>query len=169
MGRTANIAKDLLELSNQFKPQELNEGNVQAIFNRCLATKDSTNLLRVILFEKKYGYDEDFKPLAFDRDVIVKNEKNIRYLYGQLQDVHKVTHLITPMSSTINYKGENWTQNKGIILSFLHLGQTQRFFQPFIKITYNSSAVFVGVRPTLSPKDPAFPAWWEEHKSEWEA
>ena len=23
--------------------------------------------------------------------------------------------------------------------------------------------------PTLSPKDPAFPAWWEAHKSEWEA
>ena len=22
---------------------------------------------------------------------------------------------------------------------------------------------------TLSPKDPNFPAWWEKHKSEWEA
>ena len=25
------------------------------------------------------------------------------------------------------------------------------------------------VKLTLSPKDPAFPAWWEQHKSEWEA
>ena len=24
------------------------------------------------------------------------------------------------------------------------------------------------VKPTLSPKDPAFPAWWEAHKAEWE-
>lgn len=30
----------LLAESNQFKPQELNEGNFQAIFNRCLATED---------------------------------------------------------------------------------------------------------------------------------
>ena len=25
------------------------------------------------------------------------------------------------------------------------------------------------ITPTLSPKDPAFPAWWEQHKAEWEA
>ena len=24
------------------------------------------------------------------------------------------------------------------------------------------------ITPTLSPKDPAFPAWWEAHKGEWE-
>ena len=24
------------------------------------------------------------------------------------------------------------------------------------------------IKPTLSPKDPNFPAWWEAHKSEWE-
>lgn len=22
--------------------------------------------------------------------------------------------------------------------------------------------------PTISPKDPNFPEWWEQHKSEWE-
>lgn len=30
--------------ANKFEPQELNEGNVQAIFNRCLVTKDSTKI-----------------------------------------------------------------------------------------------------------------------------
>ena len=31
----------LVEEANKFKPQELNEANVQAIFNRCLATDDT--------------------------------------------------------------------------------------------------------------------------------
>ena len=31
-----------------------------------------------------------------------------------------------------------------------------------------TSVIAPAVRPTLSPKDPAFPAWWEEHKGEWE-
>ena len=31
------------------------------------------------------------------------------------------------------------------------------------------TALYAPIAPTLSPKDPAFPAWWEEHRAEWEA
>ncbi len=34
---------------------------------------------------------------------------------------------------------------------------------------YQETPLCKAVTPTLSPKDPAFPAWWEEHKGEWEA
>ena len=35
---------------------------------------------------------------------------------------------------------------------------------------YNDTTIISSdITPTLSPKDPAFPAWWETHKSEWEA
>ena len=93
MGRTANITKALEELSNQFKPQELNEANVQAIFNRCLAKKDTISIARAQLFLINMGYDgnEDV-PIHFDKDLLLKNKRNIEYLYGQLYSVHAGTH-----------------------------------------------------------------------------
>lgn len=28
--------------------------------------------------------------------------------------------------------------------------------------------ISISITPTLSPKDPNFPEWWEQHKAEWE-
>ena len=55
----AKAAKE--EILKSFTPLELNEGNVQAIFHRCLATKDTPNadVQLSILFENVMGYDED--------------------------------------------------------------------------------------------------------------
>ena len=67
--------------ANLFLPIDLNEGNVQAIFHRCLATKDTPNadVQLSILFEKVMGYDEDSKPMAFRKSTIGENKKNILY------------------------------------------------------------------------------------------
>jgi len=47
MGFNLNKAKQKKEsIVNSFTPCDLNEGNVQAIFNRCLATKDSKKMIR---------------------------------------------------------------------------------------------------------------------------
>ena len=43
--------------ANKFRPQELNEANVQAIFNRCLAKKDTMSIARAVLFPIFLGYD----------------------------------------------------------------------------------------------------------------
>ena len=138
MGRTANITKALEELSNQFKPQELNEGNVQAIFNRCLATKDTRNISRAQLFLINMGYQgKEDCPIHFDKGLLLNNKSNIEYLYGQLNSVHAGIHYKDNLSiSDFNrdYTGNIWT-----------------------------------IKPPLSPKGPNFPAWWEAHKSEWEA
>ena len=39
--------------TESFQPLELNEDNVQAIFNRCLATKDSVDFIGATLFTKE--------------------------------------------------------------------------------------------------------------------
>ena len=49
-----------------FHPLELNEDNVRAIFERCLATKESTETNGAILFRKSKGYSEDSTPVIFD-------------------------------------------------------------------------------------------------------
>lgn len=58
-------------------------------------------------------------------------------------------------------------QNKtGILLELLHLGVATGSITPFF--ADSKTASLIAYKPTLSPSDPNFPAWWEEHKSEWE-
>lgn len=166
--------EELLKESNKFKPQELNEGNVQAIFNRCLANKDTRNISRAQLFLINMGYQgKEDVPIHFDKDSLIKNKLNIEYLYGQLNSVHAGTHYKENLSiSDFNrdYTGNIWSQNKAILLELLYLATTSDvpIIVPFSKQNNDTTRISRTIRPTLSPKDPNFPAWWEEHKSEWE-
>lgn len=84
MGLFANAAKQVkAETAGKFAPLELDEINVQAIFNRCLAKKDTMSIARSQLFliNMGYGGNEDV-PIHFDKDLLLKNKRNIEYLYG---------------------------------------------------------------------------------------
>ena len=174
VGRTSNITKALEELSNQFKPQELNEANVQAIFQRCLEKKDTKSIARAQLFLSNMGYggNEDV-PIHFDKDLLRKNKRNIEYLYGQLYSVHAGTHATADQSIerfSKTYLGNNWTREQAYILKLLYLGATSEWpiNIPFSKERNDTTRISRHITATLSPKDPAFPAWWEQHKAEWE-
>ncbi len=156
-----------------FEPLELTEGNVQALFNRCLATDDTPRerASMSILFSRTTGYKpEEEIVFYFDKDKLLANKKNICYLYGQLNDTWKGARDITLESARVVYSGERWTDSNACLLYLLYLGNPNELglVSPFFK--KDGSAVFlVGeLKPTLSPKDPAFPAWWEAHKTEWE-
>ena len=55
------------------------------------------------------------------------------------------------------------------IFKFLNLASAIGQFRDF---TRQENTIYTDIAtntiPTLSPKDPAFPAWWEAHKGEWE-
>lgn len=151
---------------------ELNEVTVQELFLRCIATKDTTDYLKSILYQKEWGHAEDSNPILFDKKYILENFKKIRYLYGQLLTTHKHSNTIntskeSPHNSMTNYKGETWTEKQGIIMQFFHLGVVTNTIYPF---NPNGNSMFqnIGIQPTLSPKDPDFAEWWEAHKGEWE-
>lgn len=189
---------------------ELNEGNVQAIFNRCLAEEeDRKTTVWATLFPPELGYEYDpDAQVLFRTDALLQNKKNIEYLYGQLKEVHnEASDRRMPFwDFSVAYSGKQWTQEEQAILQLLHLGvnmytlfiepfRSEQFFrkgkykqlteevfksmymgvrhpelfEPF-RIEEDTSRVFKEkpVKPTLSPKDPAFPAWWEAHKGEWE-
>ena len=176
MGRTANITKALEESSNQFKPQELNEENVQAIFNRCLAEiEDRKTTTLATLFPPELGYEDDpDAQVLFQTDALLQNKKNIEYLYGQLKEVHDETPVrrVSFWDFSVAYSGKPWTQEEQAVLQLLYLGVNYHLLliEPFWAKN-DTSRIFKEkpVKLTLSPKDPAFPAWWEQHKSEWEA
>lgn len=153
---------------------ELNEANVQAIFNRCLYTLESKNRTEACPFYQRLGYsEEEANVIYFDRDTLLKNEKVILYLFGQVSAVHTgkaKNEAQTIADFMIAYSGNNWTNNRGRLLELLYLGANREtaILYPFNKEKGDITRITPEVTPTLSPKDPAFPAWWEAHKGEWE-
>ena len=171
MGRTANITKALEELSNQFKPQELSEGNVQAIFNRCLPTENTKEVITPTLFPVMLGYKKGTEKLIdFDKKSLLENRQNIEYLFGQLQEVHTLQkgRRVNIDDYNTTYMKQHWTRDKATLLKFLYLGVTSETLaiSPF-RAKDSTSLISAEIKPTLSPKDPNFPAWWEDHKAEW--
>lgn len=65
---------------------------------------------------------------------------------------------------------KKWSNSKASVLELLYLGCTKEtlLITPFFAKTNSASITLSLTKPTLSPKDPNFPAWWEQHKSEWE-
>lgn len=169
MGRTAKVAKLMEELSNQFSPRELCEGEVQAIFNRCLAKEDSRETTGSCLFNRALGYEKEDTGISFEKAQIAANHKSILYLFGQLRSVHTQESVLKTKMFSENYQGGVWTEEKASILQLLYLGSSEdfRILNPFVA-KWDGTTLLVPVKPTLSPKDPAFPAWWEAHKAEWE-
>ena len=87
---------------------------------------------------------------------------------GQLDSVHHGSREITAKESIYKYDGEKWTSETVTIMQLYPLAKAADCMAPFIKQS-NRAMTEPIVTPTLSPKDPAFPAWWEAHKAEWEA
>ena len=55
------------DVEQGFESLELSSGNVQALFNRCLAAEETPNsdVQLSILFPKIMGYEKDSDPMAF--------------------------------------------------------------------------------------------------------
>ena len=153
---------------------ELNEANVQAIFDRCLKKEDTKEVVRTALFTTLLGYtDEEEIVIALDKDALRKNEKNIRYLYGQLKSTHTSENGAKWQSVDdfrTTYMDTVWAQRKSAVHELLYLGGNSvlGLLSPFSKRQNDTAVVKNDIKPTLSPKDPAFPAWWEQHRAEWE-
>ena len=164
MGRSKKSFSD-----KQYACLDLNEGNVQAIFNRCLATKDSKETSYSRLYLKLAGYEREDTGIVFDKRNILNNKKNIEYLFGQLYAVHHGQLQLKEADFYTAYTEEKWTTDRASIMQLIYLSTARD-----IRLLGHSIAkldaipVITAIKPTLSPKDPAFPAWWEAHKAEWE-
>ncbi|WP_130849182.1 hypothetical protein [Intestinimonas timonensis] len=160
--------KKAKEKENQFFPIDLNEGNVQAIFNRCLAKEGEATTYAQVLQKALSGKDSDL--VRFSKIRIAQNSKNISYLLGQLDGAHKKEGLMLLEYGIMNYNGKKWTTSADNLLKLYELGMVNINLTPFSLQEDGESLVtdISSIKPTLSPKDPNFPEWWEKHKSEWE-
>ena len=153
---------------------DLNEATVKKIFDRCLAKPDTKEITCAILFPSAMGYcDFDKKDIIvkFDANTVQRNKQIIQYLFGQLYEVHAKQKSRLKLSDFfINYFGTQWTQEEAILLELLYLGCLPELglIDVFNNVKGNTTQVSSKIRPTYTPTDLNFPAWWEEHKSEWE-
>ena len=161
-------AAEIEERRPQFTPLELTEGNVQAIFNRCLAKEGEGNITYAqVLQPALTGKQSDL--VRFSKERIRANSKNISYLLGQLKGVHQKEELMLLEYGIMAYSGIKWTLNIDILLKLYEVGMVNINLTPF-SLQEDGKTLVTDIRklkPTLSPKDPNFPAWWEAHKSEW--
>lgn len=69
-----------------------------------------------------------------------------------------------------NYLHDKWSTRKNLLLELLYLGNCDEIalIHPFNARKGITTRFKSAIKPTLSPKDPNFPAWWETHKAEWE-
>ena len=163
-------AREIEERRPQFTPLELNEGNVQALFNRCLAADGVTETTVSSLYFSSLGWKKEDDGLLFDKNNLRANQKIIQYLVGQLKPVHEGQRILTLEDMTKTYQGTNWVRERASLMQLLYLGSSDEFtvFDRLVA-KWNGTTLNMPITPTLSPKDPNFPAWWEAHKAEWEA
>ena len=163
-------AAEIEERRPQFTPLELTEGNVQAIFNRCIAKEGTTEKISSILYYKELGYEKEDLGVAFDKNALIQNRKNIEYLYGQVASVHENQSILKEEDFAKTYSGRLWTEDRASIIQLIYLGISKPIkLLTLFNAEVGGTALYVPIKPSLSPKDPNFPAWWEAHKGEWEA
>lgn len=155
-----------------FQAIDLNEWNVQRLFNQCIVTTNTRNIAIATLFPTALGYERSSeKIIHFDKQFLINNKKAIEYLFGQLYKVHNSDKTFKMSTDDFNttYTNAHWTSDKTTLLKLLYLGVSPETLAivPFTAET-SSSMISPRIKPTLSPKDPNFPAWWEGHKAEWE-
>ena len=82
--------------------------------------------------------------------------------------VHNDDIVLTLKKAVQRYDKVVWTTDQEVIVKFLHIGSVCGTLIGYDTEDFIASINAKDLRPTLSPTDSNFPAWWEEHKAEWE-
>lgn len=147
----------------KYLPNGLHADTIKSFFNHTLATRQSKNVIKCVLFQRKSGFQDDSKPLYFDEDLLEHIKPSLEFMMGQLKDVHEHKKSITPQSLIKRYDDVIWVDNQNDILRFLHLACAARLIYPIDAKT--SSLTFCKeIYPTIAVLDPDFRDWEKEHK-----
>ena len=151
---------------------DLCDVSINAIFFRCVArpTTLPSDMETVYLFVHPSNIDfkDTTRPINFDKPKLAENYKKIQYMFGQLEVVHKNISTLSPDNSSMKYDGSEWNSEDVSLMQLYYLAIAAHLTLRFFPQTKTMPIFLDRTVPTLSPNDPNFPAWWEEHKAEWE-
>ena len=166
-----------LRAERGFRPIELTEGNVNAIYRRCSASENtaSDDIVMNYLFLKKAGFENNSGSFYMSKSQLQKNRNEILYLLGQLYDVHVTEDgFIYLKNCSLNYNKLPWFETSDVdavqktIYNLISLGTTAvddngtPLMSNIIKEKGACAAAYI--MPTFSPTDPKFEEWSQSEK-----
>ena len=130
----------------------------RAIFNRCFAKPETTEKVSSILYYKELGYEKEDLGVAFDKNALIANRKNIEYLYGQIASVHESQSVLKETDFAKTYSGHLWTEDNAPMMQLIYLGISEAVkLLTLFNAAADGTALYAPVKPTLSPERPGVP------------
>lgn len=149
---------------SSYIPLDLSRQVVKNVFTGCLAHSLTKSIVYCGLFKKENGFSADSKPIEFDEERLRSFSKIIQGMFGQLADAHQHAMFISPSTIQKKYDGTVWLTSRQCLIEFFHLCTAVGILGPLN--SQNTAPILKEIYPTLSPKDPNFEAWYDEHRSE---
>lgn len=149
-------------MKKTYKPLSLNEANVNCIYEECFLPARTTSFITTALYKKNPNFFVDF-----DSKKIYEHSHTIRYLLGQLYDVHMGKREFGLKTGIIRYDKVPWTKNTDLLIRFYFLGIAANLLSPIddeTKILTISESVF----PSLLLDDSNFEEWYRENGKKFE-
>ena len=148
----------------QLIPCSLTVNNINSLFKKALAQEDTTETIRVVLFQKAHGFKEDSRAVYFDKKIIEKIKPKLEYSLGQLQDVHENYTSITTDSVKDRYDETQWTDNSTSIMAYLHLLLAAELVKP-IEFSTGEFNFTDKIIPTYLSSDPKYLSWFKQNEN----
>ena len=152
--------------TSKFRPLELNERNVKAIFKRCLANEDNTKegvYYSQVLSLEKCGKESEI--IRFSKEMVDAYTSSIQYLLGQVKAFQDYRETFALQEGFLRYDDTFWTKDYDVLFKLYALALSSasitNFFSHGELITSAKSPLCVA---TLSPRDPNFSEWYEGYK-----
>ena len=118
-----------MELKKALGYLELNAHNVVSILSSCKVTPETKNVMEARTFPKDSAMQGVV--LKLDEDKVRTFKPLIRYLLGQLRNVHVNQRQMSLSMCTINYRGKQWTTDPKVLQALYFLG-TSTSFLPYL-------------------------------------
>ena len=143
----------------------LNATYINALFKDCLIKDTDRQHIAAVLFQKEQGFNEDSRPIFFDKEIVDNNKKTIDYVLGQLKDVYEGKNS-TSMKTVVNkYDNTIWTENRNVIVAFLHLALAAGSISPLNAKTGRIDFI-EALMPTKDVFDAEYGNWYSQNKEE---
>ena len=143
----------------------LDANYVSALFKDCLIKDTNRQPVEAVLFQKEQGFNEDSRPIFFDKEIVDLNIKRIDFILGQLKDVYEGKNSTTMETIVKKYDNTIWVENRNVIIAFLHLALAAGSISPINAKTGRIDFIRE-LMPTKDVYDHEYGTWLGQNKEE---
>ena len=141
----------------------LDANYISSLFKDCLIKDTNRQPVEAVLFQKEQGFNEDSRPIFFDKEIVDLNIKRIDFILGQLKDVYEGKNSTTMETIVKKYDNTIWVENRNVIIAFLHLALAAGSISPIDAKTGRIDFIRE-LMPTKDVRDHEYATWLGQNK-----